>query len=1826
MLPSAGNWSSGPFTTNGDAESTGYRSSEDDFIELVPPNSSSPVSPAFGETITEQINIDVEEDSDGDMRDIASYGEGNPDVRWLQEWKDLNLNLAIASQIEFFKTRPAFNNSSPAYIYFFRAIRRTLLEAKAAAVTIAEDPIATAHLKLLKRYFEYFKDTTRHLLSIDLKTILTYDFRLCGNVESLENMLNMNGGFLEATTEMAFFLCLEEEWERVSTFVQAAKKNLAADKSHASFNDIVSSIKDLQHGRPLLHPEGPLAPGLLEMNYEFTDAIWSQWIEGCISYFKYWTADSTRTIPANDFIRHLSHYQSAVVLFLKHRTISKSKQSILLTLAKNYMSQYRDHAATELETKYAKLKENVKKSHLYLTEPRFWDIAEDLRVLLNEPPQSIDIEAWEAAVPAMLPHSKVMAARNAVNALYKEFQTKRYPEDEVAYLWLLTWRNIKHILPYLTAGRSLNAIRQESGELPATIEARDIAIPFVQENHSQLVSIVKEDNDALYQKDIEELVGKYCTHIDSYVQGKGAGQARIYEQFAKLSNTKRVPFTCLVGLEETLLKPELKPANGPQMVAHRVVMRLNHIMEGPKALKRWELFENGNMRTYRPTSTWVKEQAALPQAAGFNYQNDRDSYSRPTPASSQPQGSGAGGGGDDGDGDDRRNRPSEEIGESSDSDEEIEVVSPGGTKRIEKRKKAKTVTTSVFAETLTKAKLENLAELARRRNTDRAGLDEEWEEDEVIVSGLHPLPADSLDYHRRRLRALRMEERSAVPHAQYPLPESAAPERAAALQIARELADPGVLTEGPRPEDVEHYINPALRLPTIEEENGTSQQVQNAEPHVVRRTLSRIRNRLGSPFFGSSPRRTTPKATPEIPETRAQRARREREAGEATPPVLKRQADKFAVKKSAPRNGKPRHSKYSVLSFSKLDVPNSLGHHRQSLEVRRVEVSQAGADVHSPSDDDTITDPDLPSSDRSPANNSAASVGSNRKTTLTSRESHPPSTNSSAKHSNQENRTPSTKSSANHSNRENRTPSTKSSANQENQENQTPSTNSAGNNPNQENESPGIDSSQENQSPPRTNRQARGNAEDWNSPSPPYQYDNTLYEGSPIRAASTPTPVQGDKSRRSTGRRLPAPLPAGAQAEPSGPNRGSLHASPPGPPEDDGPEGQIRAFNHWVRMELASNNPDMISAYRLFRELQTTQNGNALDNLFEMLRVGHEVGHFNDYVFERNVTFGPEARRLVRRGVPSAARSPRTPPAQTDRFWPGWWNDPLEGTREGINRPGAAWAEPPVEDGEARVLVHRSSPSRAGSRSIDSSYSAVSPSPMRDEQGNIIPWRASIEREVTEALGEVVPRSPLTGASNRGWSFSPNPVTGLPERQFNISINPDNRPSTGPWDLGEPLLVQDPLNPGQLIPSPHFDPAILALISGGGGDDHGEINIIVPRGWRINVATTSADRGQGVPPPSGDAARSSSSSSSSGPSGDQQVTISGPGFAIHQDPPSGNTSVRERSNAPPTLGLIDQPLPEHKDVIESIEKDFSQSSSQAHSPQKSTGSSSTKSKNSREGSSSHHSSGGESADKGGKGARSSNSYNSSNDSQAQSGSEKAQSGSGDIQVAPPTTATQAEIQEESAAADNSKSASNLSSKSNSKSPTPPTNTTQAQPSSSPSIPDSAGEEPWYLHWETSAVVALRAELLRRGIPLRGLRLKQQMIDRLRRDDQENGVGGVWQPPDDGGEEQGEEEEEENMDEDEEAGRNAKGKGKCKWGKNEEKVGKAGRYHKETRDQSGSGTGSRSLEIPQTPTQTSPRVKVEDEDDGRRLLKRRANPFMGNADASVRAVKRQAREL
>jgi hypothetical protein len=892
--------------------------------------------------------------------------------------------------------------------------------------------------------------------------------------------------------------------------------------------------------------------------------------------------------------------------------------------------------------------------------------------------------------------------------------------------------------------------------------------------------------------------------------------------------------------------------------------------------------------------------------------------------------------------------------------------------------------------------------------------------------------------------------------------------------------------------------------------------------------LSRLRTILEIPFFGSPPRRSSPRATPYIPESNAQRERREREAREATPSVLKRKADKFSVKKSAPRNGRSRRSPPRSYPFTQSKPRDSLEHHRRRSRVQKVEELGAQIKAEDSGDDAFFAEPDLSWYAQDQVGLAASD------------------------------------------------------------ESQTPSTASPDKNSNQENESPGKASDKENQAPTRPIQRARGNAGDWNSPSPPYEEDRHIYQGSPIRTPDTPTPEKKDISQTSAGRRLAALPPSCTQAGHDTQNRVNLNASPAGPAVEDGPNSQLSALNRWIAMEIASNNPDMRNAYQLHRELQRNQNANTINRLYEMLRAGHEMTNFNNYIFERNTNFGPEAHVPVRRGVPRAIDPPSTPEAQTDRFLPGWWDDRFEGAREGINRPAAAWAEPPAEDGEVQTHQNRqsgSSRSRTdgdGSLGRDSTRSPTSPPPWTDSRGSFIPWEAIGDSVHRDPLADLSPDSPRPGASNRAWEFRPHATTGLPEREFSIFINPDNRPSRGLFDLGEPLLVQNPLNPALLIPNPRFDPAILELISGGGRDDHGVIEVRVPPGWRINFGPDAArGRRGGAPSPSD----GSSSSSDQSPPGDQRVIIHGPAFVIHEDSPSESGSVRDRSNAPPTLGLIEPPFQDQERVIQTTENDETQSRSGTHQfdqgdssniPESQVGGS-RNSKGRRGGSKKSPSVGNSSS--------SSNPPSERNTIPVHAGGTfKSQSRSN---------------------ADSTPSGSR--SGSNSKTPSPPTAEALADPPSKAQTPaessdsESGTEAPWYLRWESSTVVRLRDEVLRRGIPLLGLKLKQQLIDRLRHDDEENGVGGVYHP--EGEEEEGEGDDEmADDDEDEEDDEMADGRR----GGKKKVSGK--------KDVSGKKGGKRNDEDGQGQNQILKRARRQ----------RRVNPFLYDPETETEAERARKR--
>lgn len=782
--------------------------------------------------------IKRESGSNNGQDNVPSMIPDNPDPFWLREWETLDLGSAMASQVKFLKTNPKVNNSNPSYVYFFNKIQNTLLRAKDPANHVLDAPVTKDLFLSLRKYFAEFAKRTKSLLRDDLEGIKDAAHGHFQTTADLENFLFDQDDFLSQTRPMASLTGLGDDWMTALASLGVAKKTLGLAEPRGAIDGDKLSEQD-NHLVSLTGFAGPLSAELLKMDYTFDDSIWSRWIEGCIAYFSCWTADSTRKSPPGDFIRHISHYHLAIELSIRRPSTLNERIAMLVKLAKTYMRQFRGCAAAMLEKRYSELKQSVLKADLFQTEAAFSRLAEDLEILMNEPPKDIRVEAWDDVSPAMLPHDKVVGAQNALTLLYKEFQAKRYPEDEVAYLWLLVWRNIKHTLPYF-----LSVLRSdtESNGPPVSISPRDLAIPFVRKNALQLGSIVQRDNDAMFPREIERLVGDYCTLIDEYARGEGKDQDLIYEQFSQLSTSERVPSVCLTTLERSLLISQVEPTNTSQAIVHRVARRLNYIMGGPKEFKRWYYTQDGFVQTYSPSVRWIQEQDESRRSAGCTPDGPNGPPSRSSPlplASTSGTISAVAAGGDEGsdsDDNDKKCLPPGDDKHSSNSEGEIEEVSPGGTRRMVRQKKARDVEEPVTAGVLTKEKLDRLAQLSEIPDSDLTGSvsrsrpedksnsseGEGSEELEVIVSGFHLSPTDSLDYHRRRLGLLRVEEPSAVPNAQYPLPETAAPQRAAALQISRELADPGFSTEGPRPQDVQNHINPTLLLPSIEGDDVAS--------------------------------------------------------------------------------------------------------------------------------------------------------------------------------------------------------------------------------------------------------------------------------------------------------------------------------------------------------------------------------------------------------------------------------------------------------------------------------------------------------------------------------------------------------------------------------------------------------------------------------------------------------------------------------------------------------------------------------------------------------------------------------------------------------------------------------------------------------------------------------------------------------------------------------------------------------------------------------------------------------------------------------------------
>ena len=788
--------------------------------------------------------------SDTDEEEF-SYKRERPNLIWITHWEHLDVRAAIVSQIAFFRSRPYFNNASSDYILFFIAIQSTIEAARNSPSPLAEDLTAVENLATLIAHFKSFSKQCRKLLSNDLSRIQAHEYRECGTFKDFQITFESHSIFLSRAKSLALTTGLLQEWQATEDCLRDIRSAWLLDQRPEVQIMETTRTQDPPIEAQTAVEDGPLSPALLGMDCDFTEGIYDQWLRGCMAYFGVWTADPEQTVPAENFLLHFAHYRSAMGLFLRHGPIPEVKVIKLRNAVERYVRQYQPYTMAMLEDEFASLKADIESQTINLAEAKFYSLASQVEVILNEVPPDIPTDTWTSSVVPMVPKPKALEAKTALNLLYEEFQIRRYPEDERSYLWWLTWRNLKFVFASAHKDDDWDGKTEDGVD---DLEALELTLGFVKQHKGQLTKLVQTGFDALHQPEIAILVKEYCAYIDRYVQGEAEDQARLYPQFSILSITKPVPFNYLVSFEEVLLNSKLEPSDDDQIISHRVVKRLNYITGGPASLERWTETADGKLivNTVTYASGTDVPGGNIKEAVNPTDTEKPDSTSPnegKNPPRAEAAAGGAGGGGSDGS-DDGRQPYDPDLGlpdyesSSSSSSSTTSLAEVGSSTRGSKQEHG-AAGRKESPETLTAPKLEWLldqqkAESAASGNSSNSASNAQGEKgfsydnaEDPVMPAIGLIPPSSTEHHRRRLEATRLELPSAVPNAQYPLPETRSVLTAVARQVMRELSEPGVATTGPDPNDVLPQVDPPLRLPRSEAHEPGMLKAPSLSPLLV---------------------------------------------------------------------------------------------------------------------------------------------------------------------------------------------------------------------------------------------------------------------------------------------------------------------------------------------------------------------------------------------------------------------------------------------------------------------------------------------------------------------------------------------------------------------------------------------------------------------------------------------------------------------------------------------------------------------------------------------------------------------------------------------------------------------------------------------------------------------------------------------------------------------------------------------------------------------------------------------------------------------------------
>ena len=441
-----------------------------------------------------------------------------------------------------------------------------------------------------------------------------------------------------------------------------------------------------------------------------------------------------------------------------------------------------------------------------------------------------------------------------------------------------------------------------------------------------------------------------------------------------------------------------------------------------------------------------------------------------------------------------------------------------------------------------------------------------------------------------------------------------------------------------------------------------------------------------------------------------------------------------------------------------------------------------------------------------------------------------------------------------------------------------------------------------------------------------------------------------------------------------------------------------------------------------------------------------DFGGTNAQARQDQVSNTKESQRISNQARESSG--PRTPPPKFP-ISPSqqWWNDRFIGNRQALQPHALPWASP--------------SHLRLG----------VQPQGQGQGQEGEVPaiTQYSPAGETLDTTGSDVRARGSTPSSPRRWSWQRHPSTGLPERGYNICFGPVTRGSHRPGYRAGHILVQDRANPGRMTTNPELGQEIVQLLSGWRVDETGQVHISVPRGWGISIDTV------------GHTERSQMQSTGPRPLGQSH------GQGAGSTPPEQNID-------PVRIGTT--PSAEQRRTLFPLPRPGGRLQPKLESPTRSARSYELRRWVADV-----------SQSRGVNVPSDSRSHGSTRDLRHRT-KEKTACEIPDSQEHDPhqpwPTIEMGSDEPSVPFSPVSSVAGNGVNPENTRSPAPsPANLLPHSPvqiSSDPS--ETASSPPWYLGWNTSTVARLRDELERRGIAQVDLKLKQQMIDRLRQDDAE----------------------------------------------------------------------------------------------------------------------------